>query len=70
MMELLAVACLSVAAKMEEVDVPVLLDLQVRVSLPVRDFIFLILPFASKSLNVCVDLSFVLDLFLIFCLLC
>jgi hypothetical protein len=41
MMELLAVACLSVAAKMEEVDVPVLLDLQVRVSLPVRDFIFL-----------------------------
>jgi hypothetical protein len=29
MMELLSVACLSVAAKMEEIDVPALLDLQV-----------------------------------------
>jgi hypothetical protein len=30
MLELLAVACLSIAAKMEEVEVPLLRDLQVR----------------------------------------
>lgn len=32
-MQLLAVACLSLAAKMDEIDVPLSLDLQVRLGL-------------------------------------
>ena len=31
MMQLLAVACLSLAAKMEETEVPLILDLQVKI---------------------------------------
>ena len=49
MMELLAVACLSVAAKMEEVDVPILLDLQVR-----KHYLVILLNFIS------IDASFYL----------